>query len=132
MFLNYGAISRLLAYGGDVAALARHQMQENEFPFPLIDELSIGEIKMVTFEIGAKVYVETLTKYYVGRVVECTPMQLNLAEASWIEETGRMGQFMRTGRADGMAVEAIGDYQIPAHMITGAAPWPHKLFKEDI
>lgn len=110
---------RLLEYGGDRE--------------PLIDALTEGGFDVLSLDVGENYYVETVTKYYVGRVAAVSPTELVLTDAAWIDDTGRLNEFLRTGKASGMSVEPYPDpVRIPGHMITDATPWRHKLFREVI
>lgn len=47
------------------------------------------------FEVGKAYYIETLTLYYVGEVVESHPTWLRMKNASWVHWTGRKSVFMK-------------------------------------
>ena len=81
---------------------------------------------------GKNYLVESVTsKLYVGRVVSVSegPHTVILEDAAWISDTGRLHQFMRTGRADGMEVEPVG---IKGIHWAEWSPWPFECFKEAI
>jgi hypothetical protein len=60
-----------------------------------------------------------------------SPVGLVLADAAWIDDTGRLNEFLRKGKAPGMSVEPYPEeVRIPGHMITNATPWNHKPFRE--
>lgn len=52
------------------------------------------------YPMGKQVYVETVTKYYVGDLVAVTPTELVLERAAWVADTGRFNEFMKTGVAN--------------------------------
>lgn len=91
-----------------------------------------GDSTIMTFNEGECYFIETLTKYWVGRIKSATATELFLTDASWIADTGLMADFIRTGRAQHLNVEPVGDWQVPVAIITGAGVWKHKLFKEPV
>lgn len=91
-----------------------------------------GVESLMTFEIGQCYYIETLTKYYVGRVVSFDGCELTLVEASWVASTGLMTDFVRTGKPQNLEVEVIGDISLPVGMITAKMPWKHNPWKEPV
>lgn len=94
--------------------------------------MDAGEEHM-RFEVGSCYYIETLTKYYVGRVKSCDGGELVLDGAAWIASTGMMTEFMKSGKSQHLEVEIVGDdFGIPVGMITAKCPWPRKLFKEPV
>jgi hypothetical protein len=46
------------------------------------------------WEIGQFYYIETVTKYYHGRLVDVTDKELVISEAAWIADTGRFWNFI--------------------------------------
>lgn len=87
---------------------------------------------LMRFEVGQQYYIETLTKYYVGKVVSCDGCELVLESAAWVASTGLMTDFMAKGKSQNLEVEIIGEIGIPIGMITAKSPWPHKLWKEPL
>jgi hypothetical protein len=95
----------------------------------LRDALMDAGEETMRFEVGQLYYVETLTKYYVGRVKSCDGGELVLDQAAWVSDTGLMTEFLRDGKNQHTEVEVLGDdFGIPVGMITAKAPWPHKPF----
>jgi hypothetical protein len=128
-------LSSLLAASanGPLPGLARKLIHEGGIRQPLLDAMAEEGLKMIKVAVGQMVYVETLTKYYVGRVLECEPTELVLDEAAWIDDTGRLNTFLERGTADGLSVEPYPDpVRIPAHMITVVTTWNHKPFRKVI
>jgi hypothetical protein len=83
-------------------------------------------------EIGKNYLVESVTSnLYVGRLVDASigPHTLILEDAAWISNTGRLHEFMRTGRAENMEVEPVG---IKCIHWASWSPWPFENFKEAI
>ena len=52
------------------------------------------------FEIGKKYLVRTVTMIQVGRLVAVYPTELVLEDASWIADTGRFSETLKTGEYD--------------------------------
>ena len=69
---------------------------------------------------------------YTGEVVEIVgPHTVIVKDAAWIEDTGRLGRFLRTGKADGMAIEYCGPGKKAIHWAEWDE-WYHELFKGDV
>jgi hypothetical protein len=89
----------------------------------------------MSLEIGKKYYVETTTKYWVGILVSVEgPHALTLGRASWVAETGRFSEFLRTGKAQGMEVEPVltPNREWAILNVTGYAEWPHDLWDKSV
>ena len=61
----------------------------------LIGEKSTGGPKLA---IGDKVFIRTLSYHYVGRVVEVRGSWIELDDASWVADSGRWSNALRTGK----------------------------------
>jgi hypothetical protein len=46
------------------------------------------------WSVGERYFIRTVTMALSGRVVEVTPQEIVLAEASWIADTGRFASFL--------------------------------------
>ena len=68
-----------------------------------IDHLTIGELKQINqligqqsnqhpYKIGANYLIRTVTMIQTGRLVEVTPQELVIEDASWIADTGRFSE----------------------------------------
>lgn len=95
--------------------------------------LRIGQFKQeieMNFEIGQTVYVQTITKDWVGEVVAIPgPYTVCLKNASWVADSGRLSVFMVEGRTPQMEVEPVGFVTV---QWVNWMPWPHQLFDEAI
>lgn len=47
------------------------------------------------FEIGKSYHVETVTKYFLGRLIDVTDTELVFTECAWIPDTGRYHEYMK-------------------------------------
>lgn len=109
-----------------------------------IDKLTIGELKelkgflggdaknkkSISYEVGKSYLIETVTKYYLGRVKEITDYEIVLENAAWIADTGRYSTALEKGLEgiDNSEIEIITNN--PAITITGiimGVEYSHKL-----
>ena len=73
--------------------------------------------------------IETVTKYFLGKLVAVTAQELVLDEASWVVDTGRYNEALKAGSVS--EVEPCpGRVLIGRGSIVAAVPWPHKLIRE--
>jgi hypothetical protein len=92
------------------------------------------------YVIGQCYLIETISLYYLGRVVAQGPGWVILDEASWVHRTGRKSTAARQGYAKRVAgelsprTEYVGDGVIVHVGSQGAAaiPWRHPLPKESL
>lgn len=66
----------------------------------LIAILKSQPIQTHSFEIGKKYLIRTATHYELGKLIKITDTDLVLGEASWIPDTGRFSQALKTGSLD--------------------------------
>lgn len=126
--MNPFSLSSFLAASEPLQGLARHLIEDGGMHEPFLDALTEGDVQVIRFEVGQFYYVETLTKYYVGRCKEVTPTELVLDEAAWVDDTGRLSAFLKNGWDNpSVAAEPYpDDVSIPAHMISSVTVWNHK------
>jgi hypothetical protein len=82
------------------------------------------------WKAGDTVFVRGPKDNWVGTLVEILPFRVCLKNCSWVADTGRLGEFVRTGRAEGMETEFMGD-SLWEVRYDDIGEWPHKLFTED-
>ncbi len=82
-----------------------------------------GEDVEPVFEIGQCYFIKTVSDYYVGRLERLTHDWMVLSDASWIPDTGRFNEFLRTGRPQECEPMAHGAV-ISIGAITAISPWP--------
>ncbi len=79
-------------------------------------------------DIDSKVFIRTVTFSYTGKVVSKDQEWITLENVAWIADSGRWGEFLKTGEAD--EVEAYPD-EIQVSIARGAVvevcQWPHDL-----
>ncbi len=78
------------------------------------------------FKIGEKYFVRTVTHYMVGKLEEITGGFLVFSSASWIADTGRFSEFLKSGEPN--EVEPVrGLYRLTVGSIVDAFDWEHAL-----
>ncbi len=82
------------------------------------------------YKPGDKVFVRSVTHYYVGEVLIETPADIHLTKAAWIPDTGRFSNFLATGipsecepYPDGLVV------RVPKGGIVDICDWRHDLLR---
>lgn len=76
-------------------------------------------------EIGKSYLIRTVTLYQVGRVVAVSGQFVKLEDASWIADTGRFADALKSGEFS--EVEPVGESYINLGSIIDAFPFEHKL-----
>ena len=77
-----------------------------------------------------KVFIRTVTHYFLGELVNQTPSEMVLRNAAWIADTGRYAQFL-----SGESVNEVEPYPdgVEVHVNAGAIvdwiEWPHALLR---
>ena len=101
--------------GDDSAVLPLHDLSE--------------ESGMDLLKVGECYYIRTLIFHYVGRVIECTPLQIVLDEASWVAVDSRYSVSLANGTFDEVEVVPPGSLPmiINARLFMDAVRWPHQL-----
>ena len=102
-----------------------------------VDELTIGEVKEISrlignksekkipFECGKSYFMRTVTYHIVGKVKDIIGNFLILENASWIADSGRFSNAIKTGVLD--EVEPVGDWMLNMESITDGGEWIHEL-----
>lgn len=106
-----------------------------------LDDMTIGEVKELRalfrekntpehpFTVGDSLVIRTVTYHYLGKLEKVVGQWLCLSEASWLADSGRWAEALRTG-----CVEEVEPYPgpcwVPMGCITDVSPWPHSLPKE--
>ena len=102
-----------------------------------IDDLTIRQLKEIqsmgasssgetALEIGKSYLVRGVTTYMLGKLVRITPCELVLDQASWVADTGRLGDAISKGTLG--EAEFVGDGVIVFRGAgADALPWRHGL-----
>jgi hypothetical protein len=75
--------------------------------------------------VGGKWFIRTVTFHLVGRVVRRAGQFLMLKDASWIADSGRFMQAIKSGEL--AEVEPVGDAVVNISSVVDAFPWLHDL-----
>lgn len=75
--------------------------------------------------VGGKWFIRTVTFHLVGRVVRRAGQFLVLKSASWVADSGRFADAIKTGSLS--EVEPVGDAIVNIASIVDAFPWVHDL-----
>ena len=76
--------------------------------------------------IGESVFVQTLTNYFTGKIEEVGEKYLRLSSAAWIADTGRLSDFLTSGKANEVEPFVSDVYVILAN-ITDVTAFNHPL-----
>lgn len=104
-----------------------------------INELTIGQINQIKslfgsscnqemhpYKIGEKYLIRTVTHYYIGQLKQVFQNELVLSSPSWIPDTGRYYDAIKTGSLN--EVEPIlGDAIIGRGSIIECVVWSHNI-----
>ena len=80
-------------------------------------------------KVGKCYMFRTLSDHYVGRVTAVGNRCVALEDAAWIADSGRLEEFVRTGRADGLEVEPVDDATVYYEVFIA---WDHAPFTQPI
>ena len=95
------------------------------------DQLECGEKFDVSCNaemIGKCFFFRTVTYHFIGRVVGVFGGMLRMEEASWVADSGRFSDAIKTGTLD--QVEPLGEWYVNFQTVTDFGPWKHALPKE--
>jgi hypothetical protein len=107
-----------------------------------VNELTIAQVKEIQgllgaaparptsacpYEVGRAYLIRTVTHYHVGRLVEVTPKELVLEDASWIADTGRFNKALATGTLNEVEPFPVGRVIVGRGALVDAALWNHAL-----
>jgi len=124
---------RLQGQGGNVAKVASALIRgDKSAKVPLPDCLEEEGLTVSTkLEVGKSYYVETLSKYYVGVLVEENLSYLVFDEWAWIPDTGRFHETMSRGTVAEAEPAPKGTYlRLFVDVIMNIVDWKHKLPRE--
>jgi hypothetical protein len=135
--LHHNVLRALLNAPTNTAAVAEAILNGNARPelFDILvrDAMPEEGVELMTiFKEGNKVFIRTLSDYWVGEVVDSTPTEVHLKDAAWVSETGLLMDFCKNGRAEGLEVEPVGEIYVAVAMIAAAQVWKHELFLDRV
>lgn len=79
------------------------------------------------FPVGSAWFLRTVTYHLIGKVEAQKEGFLVLSGASWVADSGRFMQAIKSGAL--VEVEPVGDAVVNMAAITDAFPWTHALPK---
>ena len=75
--------------------------------------------------VGEKIFVRTVTQYLVGKVTKTVGNMVFLSDASWIADTGRFSDAIKTGTFNEQ--EPVGDWFFNMDCVVDGGIWKHDL-----
>ena len=104
-----------------------------------LDELTLGQIKEIktlvggetkthSYELNKNYFIQTVTHYFVGKLVAVTDLELVIEDASWVADTGRFTDFLKKGDASEVEVFPKGKVVVGRGAVVSACLWSHDLF----
>jgi hypothetical protein len=79
------------------------------------------------YEVGKNYFIQTVTHYYTGKLVEVLPHELVLEDAAWIADTGRFEQFIKEGTVNEVEPYPAGRLVLGRGSLIQAFQWTHAL-----
>jgi len=98
--------------------LIKDQLDDDES----IDISSIDEL------VGKKLFLRTVTYHILGKVEKIMGTILYLSDASWVADSGRFSNAIKSGELD--EVELLGNWFVNLSTVTDFGIWKHKLPKD--
>lgn len=88
-----------------------------------------GGKDITTYEdlVGEKVFFRTVTYHCLGEVKKVVGRFVQLKTASWIADTGRFSDFIKSGLQSGTEVEPVGEQFLNMDTVVDFFIWKHKL-----
>jgi hypothetical protein len=81
-------------------------------------------------QAGTNVFIRTVTMAYTGRLVDVTANEIVLEEATWIADTGRFYDFLKTGKLNEAEPFLAGRVIIGRGSLIDLCEWQHALTRE--
>lgn len=115
------------------AALLTEAVTDDLSARAVLDLIEEEGLTVHPFKVGEAYLIQTVTLYFVGRVVEVSPCWVRLDRASWVHWTGRLGTLMakktfaKKAFPDDEAkprTEYVGDWLLSLAAVVGAGPLP--------
>lgn len=98
-------------------------MRADQVAEDLAKECGVGPL------IGQKIFIRTVTYFWVGKCVGFTGRLIILEDASWIGQTGRWSEMLADGlEAQSSAeIEPTGTAWVSWGAVVDVCPYPHPL-----
>lgn len=79
--------------------------------------------------VGKKYFIRTVTMHLVGKLIKITDKELLLEDASWIADSGRFHDALKTGEFDEIE-PFVNDVIVNRNSVIDATEWRFDLPKE--
>lgn len=89
----------------------------------LADELV--DISTLDDLVGQKLFIRTVTYHMTGKVIKRMGAFVQLEDASWIADSGRFSDALKTGKLN--EVEPVGTMWVNLSSVVDFFPWKHRL-----
>lgn len=95
---------------------------------PSAPKKTYKQIPGLPFAVGENIFVRTVTHYQVGKVTGFGADFIVLTEVSWVADTGRFSEALKTGTLNEVeCVSFLPWVVIGRGAIVDIFPWTHKL-----
>lgn len=100
----------------------------------LLDSNNESEGTSFPYNVGDKVFIQTMTLYFLGRVKEIKNGFVLLEDSSWVQDTGvRLSEFIKNGYTSASEIEPMTKGNaVQIINIINCIPWDHDLPKKAI
>lgn len=95
------------------------EAQGGTLPVPEDENCSI-------YQVGAKLFIRTVTNYYVGQVCFVSDDEIGMVGASWVADTGRFSEAMASGTLSEVEMYK-GRISVGRGAICDVSRWGHAL-----
>lgn len=85
------------------------------------------DVKSYEDLIGEKLFFRTVTYHYLGEVKKVVGRFVHLKTASWVADSGRFMNFVKSGLQTNSEIEPVGDLFLNMDTVVDFVPWKHKL-----
>ena len=82
------------------------------------------------FQIGENYFIQLVTHYYTGKLVDLTATEFVMSDVAWIADTGRLTQFIKNGELNEVEPIFIDRVVLGRGALIAAMRWLHALPKE--
>lgn len=94
--------------------------------------------KVGPYHVGRNYFLRSVTSYFLGTLAEVTDQELVLTNASWVADTDRFADFLKSGIPEepppGIRIEVEpypdGEVIVGRGALVDACLWPHALPRE--
>jgi len=105
---------------------AKQKLEEYKKLADLFGKKELPTVAEHPYPVGKNVFIRTVTMAYTGKLLAVYPNELVLSDASWIADTGRFSNFLKTGEAG--EVEPFPENAIvPRGAIVDVSEFNHNL-----